>query len=435
MRKDTSSKSLNERILQLEEKEKHLSVINSFANEILQQNDIDEILWAIAKNAIAKLGFVDCVIYLIDKEENILIQKAAHGGKNPKETEIKNQISIPIGSGIVGTVAATGQAEIIADTSKDKRYITDDENRLSEIAVPIFANNQVIGVIDSEHPQKDFFTTYHLETLQTIASMSSVRIMNAIAHQELEKHKNELKEIVSLRTADLSDTISKLKNSNENLERYAHTVSHDLKQPIRTINNFITLIKATEKNLSPNSIQYVELITSSIEKITKLLDELLEYASLSENSIQKSKVNINDILDTVEQNLTKQIIDASSSITKEKMPSIDGYESLLIQLFQNLISNALKFRQEAVPHQIKITVTEEDEFYCFKVIDNGIGIDICKEKNAFNIFTRLHDTKKYEGTGLGLSLCKKIVDIHQGTINVESQGKNQGCTFHFTLKK
>ena len=150
--------------------------VNQFIQSIFLKTTIDEVLWSLAKECIAKMGFVDCVIYMVDETNSELVQRAAHGPKNPIKMDIFNPITIPIGKGIVGTVAKTGEAEIVSDTTKDKRYIVDDDNRRSEITVPIVLGDKVIGIIDSEHPEKDFFTKKHLRILTTVSSIVANRI-------------------------------------------------------------------------------------------------------------------------------------------------------------------------------------------------------------------------------------------------------------------
>jgi ligand-binding sensor domain-containing protein/putative methionine-R-sulfoxide reductase with GAF domain len=176
--------------------EKSEEAISYFANSVSGKNKVEEIVWDITHNVIARSDFVDCVVYLLDENKNVLVQKAAFGNKNPEAYEILNPIEIPIGQGIVGTVAQTGIAEIVNDTSKDKRYIADDASRLSELAVPIKYKEKVIGVIDSEHPKKRFFTNEHLELMTTIASITGTKIVNAqkeIAISENERRMDELK--------------------------------------------------------------------------------------------------------------------------------------------------------------------------------------------------------------------------------------------------
>ncbi len=151
-------------------------VINYFTVSLSGHNSVDAVLWDVARNCISRLGFEDCVIYLVDHDKNNLIQKAAWGPKTAEGNQIFNPIEIAMGEGIVGTVAQTGKAERINDTSKDPRYIVDDEMRYSELTVPIFEEGRVIGVIDSEHHQKDFYSDQHLQILATIASHCGARI-------------------------------------------------------------------------------------------------------------------------------------------------------------------------------------------------------------------------------------------------------------------
>tara|TARA_R110002049_G_scaffold302911_1_gene496649 strand:- start:249562 stop:250431 length:870 start_codon:yes stop_codon:yes gene_type:complete len=150
--------------------------ISFFSISLRNKESVEEVLWDITTNVIHQLGFVDCVIYRFDREKELLLQCAAYGQKNPSDTIIHNQISIPLGDGIVGSVAKNKKAELIQDTSKDPRYIVDDENRLSEICVPILIGDKLFGVIDSEHPEKHFFTEKHLYLLTIIAALCAQKI-------------------------------------------------------------------------------------------------------------------------------------------------------------------------------------------------------------------------------------------------------------------
>lgn len=153
-----------------------LKAISYFSTTLHNKVSIDEVLWDITKNIIEKLGFCDCVIYVYNANKNILVQSAAFGSKNPDGTTIYNRIEIPVGDGIVGYVAKHKEAVIVQDTSKDPRYIVDDEPRLSEICVPIFINDKLYGIIDSEHPEKGFFNETHLHLLTIIATLCAQKI-------------------------------------------------------------------------------------------------------------------------------------------------------------------------------------------------------------------------------------------------------------------
>ncbi len=169
--------------------------INYFATSLFGQNSVDDILWDVAKNCISRLNFEDCVIYLFNDKGDKLIQKAAFGPKNIDEYKIYNPIEIPVGKGVVGTVAKTGIHEIIQDTSKDERYIPDDKFRYSEITVPIKYQGKVIGVIDSEHSEKKFFTSRHLQILTTISSLCANKIVKAKADDEIRMREKQILEI------------------------------------------------------------------------------------------------------------------------------------------------------------------------------------------------------------------------------------------------
>ena len=153
---------------------------------------MDEVLWITAKRAIASLGLDDCVIYLTDISGKNLIQRAAHGPKNPHGKSIKDPIVIRVGEGIVGGVAAAGKYEIVVDTRQDSRYIVDDKQRLSEIAVPIIHGDNVIGVIDSEHETANFYTDSHRDVLLAIASIAATKIASLLLIEQLKAKKEEL---------------------------------------------------------------------------------------------------------------------------------------------------------------------------------------------------------------------------------------------------
>ncbi|QEC52684.1 GAF domain-containing protein [Anseongella ginsenosidimutans] len=174
-----------------------------FTNSILGQNTEEEIAWDLAKNCISKLGFEDCVVYFVDEHNELLVQKAAYGPKNPQEFEISDPIFIPIGKGITGSAAKHARSELIHDTSLDERYIVDDKRRFSEITVPVIVDGKVFGVIDCEHSEKNFFTRQHLKILEAIASIYAVKISKVRAERaarEKEQHLLSIqKELLALK--------------------------------------------------------------------------------------------------------------------------------------------------------------------------------------------------------------------------------------------
>ena len=179
---------------ELERNQQFLGAINDFVTSLLDDETLTDIAWEIAESVIEKFDYDDCVIYIVNEEQQVLEQLAAYGSKQTKDRKVLDAIKIPFGTGIVGAVAQSGKAEIVADTSKDDRYVVDDANRMSEITVPIIADGKVIGVIDSEHQQKNFFKEEHLTTLKTIANIAANRLKNALAKREQHRAEKELQE-------------------------------------------------------------------------------------------------------------------------------------------------------------------------------------------------------------------------------------------------
>lgn len=179
----------------LDRSEQNQRIINYFATSLLGSNTTEEILWDIAYNCISQVELEDAVVYMVSDDGTELHQKAAYGSNKAQDYEILNPIVIPVGEGIVGHVAASGVAEIIPDVNQDERYIVDDVTRSSEIAVPILYENKVIGVIDSEHSQVDFFKEHHLHILEAIASLASNKLMRASSLELIEKSEKKYRSI------------------------------------------------------------------------------------------------------------------------------------------------------------------------------------------------------------------------------------------------
>lgn len=188
-KKNTVVERSRNNVLSIEQVEEILIYFSTSINDL---NTEEEIAWDLAKNCIARLNFTDCVIYFVDRRKEVLVQKAAHGPKSPRDYFIAKPIEIPLGQGICGYVALSGIPEVIANTALDPRYIVDDEHRLSEITVPIISDDEVIGIIDCEHPDENFFTPQHLRLLVAIASFYGIRISKLRAGRREEKERNKL---------------------------------------------------------------------------------------------------------------------------------------------------------------------------------------------------------------------------------------------------
>ena len=649
-------------------------VINDITQSILGKTDIFDISLSITEKIAKYLKTDDCVIYSVNHKENQVEQIAANGYKKSDAGDILNKLKFSIGSGIVGTVAKTGKSILIHDTSKHSSYIVDIVRNYSEVTVPIIVENEVIAVIDSEHPNKNHFTKVQLHTIEEIANIIGLKIKSAIilnekefAQKSLLKSEHRLSKLISslesgilLENEDrkivltnskfcemfnipvlpenmigadcedaaeqskhlfespnkfvervkhillkkqtvLSDelimtngkilerdyipiftenvytghlwnyrdvTLQKkyrfsleaqklkysniianmnlgllevdnhdkilmcnksfseisgykeeellgkkatdiflnkisskslkkqnarrlkgnsssyevevqiknnekriwfisgapnynlsgevigsigihlditdqkilqsekdsllemLKFKNNELQEYAHIVSHDLKSPLRNISALTTWIKEDNLiNYNESTLKYFDHLENTLEKMEALIGGVLKYSSIDSVSQQNDKIDLNNVVHDIIKIL---YVPKHINITiKNKLPSIYGDITKFNQLFQNLLNNAVNHIDKEIG-LIEIGCEIKNKYYQFYIKDNGVGIDKKYHNQIFKIFCHLNNNKN--STGIGLSIVKKIIEIYEGKIWVESS-PGVGATFYFTIKK
>lgn len=253
--------------------------------------------------------------------------------------------------------------------------------------------------------------------------MQDMRLTQA----ELKALNEELEARVLERTLDL-------KRSNEDLEQFAYVASHDLQEPLRMVSSYIQLLRQRHGDkLDPNAQEYLTFALDGATRMQQLIVDLLAYSRIGRQGKQFADVDLNQVLDRALANLKVVIEESGAEILRAPLPKIHGDLTLLTQVFQNLLGNALKFRGEARP-AIEITVSPQGREWQFAISDNGIGIAPQDFERVFVVFQRLHNRNTYPGTGIGLSVVKKIIERHGGRIWVES-ALGKGTTFHFTLPK
>lgn len=230
------------------------------------------------------------------------------------------------------------------------------------------------------------------------------------------------------------EVIKALNKSNHELEKFAHICAHDLNEPLRTIASYSRIIEDEFKDeINPKAKKYIENISKSVKHMNHLVNGILAYSQFGASSLNKSCFSLQYLIDSIKMILDKKIKDKNAFIYSEKSVEIYGDIVLIARVFQNLISNALKFNESDIPI-IYITVKEQKSGYLFCVDDNGIGIDHKYHKKIFDLFSRLHNKNKYEGTGIGLAISKKIIEAHGGKMWVKSTPFS-GSQFYFTLPK
>jgi light-regulated signal transduction histidine kinase (bacteriophytochrome) len=233
---------------------------------------------------------------------------------------------------------------------------------------------------------------------------------------------------------NLQEAINKLEISNRELEQFAYVASHDLQEPLRMVSSFTQLLERRYKDkLDSDADEYIDFIVEGSHRMKDLIDDLLVFSRLNTDKKEFKLTDLNQLLENVLFNFESVIEDNKIQIAIDSLPIIKCDASQINQLFQNLISNAIKFRNDESP-EIHIACQNSDNNWLFSVSDNGIGIDSEHQKKIFNVFSRLHTRDEYEGTGIGLSICKRIIERHGGEIWVESEPR-QGSTFYFTITK
>ena len=223
-----------------------------------------------------------------------------------------------------------------------------------------------------------------------------------------------------------------LARSNAELEQFAYVASHDLQAPLATIASYAQLLEKRYKDqLDTQASKFISNIVQGCTRMQTLIDDLLEYSRVGRSQKPFQLTDCNHAVQQAIANLQGAIRDTQAVVTVSELPAVMGDISQLVQLFQNLVGNAIKYRDDAPP-AVHITACKQKEKWLFSVSDNGIGIALQHQERIFQIFQRLHTQREYCGTGIGLAICQKIVQRHGGCIWVESE-PGQGSIFNFTL--
>jgi PAS domain S-box-containing protein len=233
---------------------------------------------------------------------------------------------------------------------------------------------------------------------------------------------------------EIRQTAEKLKQSNAELEQFAYVASHDLQEPLRMVASYVQLIERRYKGkLDSDADEFIGYAVDGANRMRGLIDDLLTYSRVSRLGKPFEPTDLESTFDIAEKNLQASIKENNAEVTHDKLPVIVGDSGQMVQLFQNLIGNAIKFHGKEPP-RVHVSVKDQGGDYLFSIKDNGIGIDPQYFDRLFKIFQRLHTKQEYPGSGIGLVICKRIVERHGGRIWIESQ-LGKGSTIHFTLRK
>lgn len=393
---------------QLSKQADALQILNKFAVKIADFETNEDLVWHVVEEVVGKLGFEDCVIYLLDDDQKNLIQVAGLGEKTTKNKSLYNPLKIKIGTGITGNSAKNRKLELVQDISKDSRYIVDLNTSGSELCVPLIFEGKLYGVIDSESDKVNFFTEEQVQILTTIGSMTSARLA-------------QIESYISLTLAN-----NAAKKANQEKSRFLATMSHELRTPINGVLGSLNLIE--KMDLSKEATRLLERAQSSGELLKSLIDDILDLGKL-----EAGKMKIEPQVFEVRK-LLKQVSDLwrpSASvknveiefIAKDEVPTYAkaGFDRIR-QVLVNFMSNAVKFTPRG-KITISVKLKESKNILLFSVSDTGIGIKESDQSKLFKLFSQVGEghNRIYGGTGMGLAISSQLASLMDGIVGVESQ--------------
>jgi PAS domain S-box-containing protein len=318
------------------------------------------------------------------------------------------------------------------DITKDPRYgLTAPHHGMpkghlpvcSYLAVPVVSRSgQVLGGLFFGHSAPDRFTEHHEAIITGIAAQASIAMDIARLFEQSLRIQEELKR-----------SNLELRRANDDLETFAYSASHDLQEPLRMIAISAQLLDRSAGNLNPDGKHFLEGILDGARRMQTLIQDLLAYTRATRQTEGPvGFVNPAQVLQNVLENLKPATERTGARVEASPLPRVAIQEVHLTQLFQNLIGNALKYRSTEVPH-VNVSAEERDGWIEFAVSDNGIGIDVRFREQIFGLFKRLHTREQYPGSGIGLAICQRILELYGGRIWLDESSPGRGSVFKFTL--
>ena len=285
---------------------------------------------------------------------------------------------------------------------------------LSFIAVPMITKGEVVGILHLRSSKEKAFTERDRRLAESVGAEIASAFANARLYEQLRVQAEELR------------------RSNAELEQFAYVASHDLQEPLRMVSSYVQLLSHRYKDrLDSDADEFISFAVDGAHRMQLLIEALLTYSRVGTRELHPEKTNLNVVFDQAAANLSMAVESSGGVVTKDALPTLTADSQQMLRLLQNLLSNALKFRGDEPP-RVHVASRREGNDWLFSVSDNGIGIPPEHRQRVFLVFQRLHGRGQYEGTGIGLAMCKRIVERHHGRIWIGGESGN-GSVFHFTL--
>lgn len=326
----------------------------------------------------------------------------------------------------------TRMEEVLSIMSKDQPNDLSSDELVKDVHKSIFSKKKMFNEVRIVQGNK----TFDINVSHNLVELRDKKYLIRNFLDVTEKKKSE--DIIRQQILDLNlknNELQKYIDSNLQLENFAYIASHDLKAPIRSVISFMQLLKKNvESQLDEKNLKFIDIVLTASTNMQVLIDDLLTYSRINTQEVEFESVDVNKLVAGLLRDLVSVVTESNAVINIDKLPTMIADSSRIRQVFQNLITNAIKFIPNDIVPEINLKYNDEKAFHHFSVSDNGIGIEQQYLDKIFLMFMKLHSENKYQGTGIGLSICKKVIDQHQGQIWVESK-IGEGSTFHFRISK
>ncbi|MGC8781765.1 MAG: ATP-binding protein [Anaerolineae bacterium] len=323
---------------------------------------------------------------------------------------------------------------VLKHRSANRSLVIIGDEPLSAAYVPMVVKGEVTGLLEVQSQRAEAYGPAEVAWLGPAANLIGMAIENARLYQAVQRELNERRRA----EAALQHTLEELKRSNADLEQFAYVASHDLQEPLRMVASFVQLLGERYRGrLDDDADDFIAFAVEGATRMQMLINDLLEYSRVDRFGRLPEPTDAEEVLARTLQDMELTIAESGATITYDPLPIVMADDTQLERVLQNLIGNAIKFHGPEPP-RVHISANETTDeatgrrFWRFAVRDNGIGIDPQFHERIFRIFQRLHSRREYEGTGIGLAVCKRVIERHGGRIWVESQ-PGKGSTFYFTL--
>jgi PAS domain S-box-containing protein len=436
---------------------RELKTLQAITDTILESLDVTVMMERILDKAF-EIGSFDCgVIRLLSHDHERLKLVASRGYRDREgilnHYETSEQKST---ARIIAEVMASKQTKVKDLSASDGMRTFRREGVCTVVAIPLHTEHDVLGIIQLGSRAIREFQESELRVFDAIGGQAGIAIQKARLYEESQQAQAALREKAAELTRTNTDLqhstqevnsakeklervnsmltvqAAELARSNTELEQFAYVASHDLQEPLRMVASYVQLLARRYKGkLDSEAEEFIGFAVDGSKRMQDLIQALLAYSRIGTKGRQFASTHCEVVLQNALKNLQIAIEDSQAKITHDPLPTVMGDSIQLGQLFQNLIGNAIKFRGEKPP-SVHVTAERQATEWLFSFRDDGIGIDSQYAERIFVIFQRLHTKEEYPGTGIGLALCKKIVERHSGRIWVESE-PHKGSTFRFTL--